>query len=178
MRILLDLTGQTFGRLTAIERIKPSNDRKYWWKCLCQCGKEVSIRTVSLRSGDTKSCGCYQSECSSKTHKKAPYYWIFTEFQRVNKYKNRLTTISFEDFVEFTKINNCHYCAAPITWIPHSSNNESKAYNLDRMDNSKGYSKDNCVVCCYRCNMVKRDSFTYEEMLKLGKTIQEIDNCR
>lgn len=38
------------------------------------------------------------------------------------------------------------------------------------MNNSTGYSKENCVVCCSVCNTFKSDKFTYTEMLKLGET--------
>lgn len=63
------------------------------------------------------------------------------------------------------KITECHYCQAALPVRPEfwgqGSNNQS--YNLDRMDNSKGYHVDNLVVACVRCNYGKKDLFTYEE---------------
>lgn len=32
------------------------------WHCLCDCGKEVDVKSSSLRSGATISCGCYTKE--------------------------------------------------------------------------------------------------------------------
>ena len=49
----------------------------------------------------------------------------------------------------------------------------STAYNLDRKDSIKGYTKENCVVCCKRCNRAKSNLFSYEEWLEIGKFIQE-----
>lgn len=52
----LDLTGQKFEHLTALEFIPP---RK--WLCRCSCGNEVLVFTDNLRRGHTKSCGCHKS---------------------------------------------------------------------------------------------------------------------
>lgn len=45
---------------------------------------------------------------------------------------------------------------------------------LDRVDNSVGYIAGNVVPCCSRCNTIKSNHFTYEEMMLLGVTIKEI----
>ena len=53
-----DLTGQRFGKLTAIE---PTEERKYKyvvWRCKCDCGNEKMVSAQSLVNGNTKSCGC------------------------------------------------------------------------------------------------------------------------
>lgn len=56
------LTGQRFGRLTVIEQVdsirEPSGQLRTAWKCKCDCGNEVIVKTLNLKSGDTKSCGC------------------------------------------------------------------------------------------------------------------------
>jgi len=56
---LYDLTGQKFGRLTVLG---PGTTEKGTpgWECLCECGDVKVIATNSLRSGKTKSCGCYK----------------------------------------------------------------------------------------------------------------------
>ncbi len=53
----LDLTGQTFGRLTALGPAGKVGGCTAWL-CRCECGNEVTVRTGSLRSGNTRSCGC------------------------------------------------------------------------------------------------------------------------
>lgn len=44
----------------------------------------------------------------------------------------------------------------------------------DRLDNTKGHTKDNVVPCCVECNTAKNEHFTYEEMLIIGKAIAEV----
>lgn len=62
----LDLTNQKYGKLTVIkpaESIKEkSGTVRSAWLCKCDCGKEVIVKTINLRSGDTKSCGCLYSK--------------------------------------------------------------------------------------------------------------------
>ena len=66
-----DLIGRTFGRLTVVDYaedyVSPSGDHKRRWKCSCRCGsgKDVYVTTDGLKSGKTKSCGCYARELAS-----------------------------------------------------------------------------------------------------------------
>ena len=59
-----DLTGKRFGRLTVICRAE-NIGRQTMWACACDCGKHTTVMAVKLRSGNTKSCGCYRSELVS-----------------------------------------------------------------------------------------------------------------
>ena len=54
MAVKLDLTGQRYGKLTAL---RPAENIRAW-VCRCDCGKEVVVRTNALRTGHTASCGC------------------------------------------------------------------------------------------------------------------------
>jgi len=63
-----DITGQKFGRLTAIKPSRKSNSRATIWLCKCDCGQESEVRIDRLTSGETLSCGCLMRESSSKKH--------------------------------------------------------------------------------------------------------------
>ena len=63
-----DITGKTFGRLTAIRRAKNDNRNKTAWVCICTCGNRATIRAKDLTTGKTKSCGCLQSGKSSSNY--------------------------------------------------------------------------------------------------------------
>ena len=61
---LIDITGRKFGRLTV--HAKHGRAGKYViWTCRCECGRLVNVRGQDLRTGNTKSCGCLQSERSA-----------------------------------------------------------------------------------------------------------------
>jgi len=57
-----DLTGHTFGQLTVLsaaeDYVSPKGSRMGKWHCKCACGNEVDVLGMSLKNGDTKSCGC------------------------------------------------------------------------------------------------------------------------
>jgi len=60
----VDLRGQTFGRLTALERAG-SDGKNARWRCRCECGGECLVGTHLLRQGYTKSCGCLRRESAA-----------------------------------------------------------------------------------------------------------------
>lgn len=62
----LNLRGQRFGRLTAIEEVGANERRHILWKCQCDCGEQVVVTATSLITGHTKSCGCLMRETVSK----------------------------------------------------------------------------------------------------------------
>ena len=66
-----DLTGRIFGKLTVLYRaedyIQPSGQHKRMWHCKCECGNECNIRASDLKSGNTKSCGCFQKFSRGKS---------------------------------------------------------------------------------------------------------------
>jgi len=55
-----DITGEKFGRLTALE-IAHKN-KKLFWTCRCDCGNIVTVRADHLLQGKVRSCGCYRHE--------------------------------------------------------------------------------------------------------------------
>lgn len=65
-----NLEGIIFGRLTA-QYLLGSYQNKHYWLCKCSCGCLSEVPAISLRSGNTTSCGCLTRENSiakSKTH--------------------------------------------------------------------------------------------------------------
>lgn len=74
-------------------------------------------------------------------------------------------SLTYEEFLKFTCIHQCHYCHAPITWAEYNARGVGirSRYNLDRKDNAQGYFKQNLVVCCKRCNWSKGNRYTYAE---------------
>jgi hypothetical protein len=60
------LLGLAFGYLTVIEDLhRSSRHGKRLWRCRCSCGSLVEVDTGALTSGNTKSCGCYNSQLTT-----------------------------------------------------------------------------------------------------------------
>ena len=62
-----DITGQTFGKLTALYSLPELRYGHTVWHCRCECGREVDVPLGSLRQGSTKSCGSLQGDTSDLT---------------------------------------------------------------------------------------------------------------
>lgn len=144
----MNLIGQKFGRLTVIELLseRAKNGMKIY-KCMCDCGNYVNVRYGNLTSGNTKSCGCFNSECSSKrnsTHHKTHtrLYKIYYNMKTrcYNKNATRYKNYGGRGIVVCDEwLNDFH---AFYDW---SMNNGYKDnLTIDRIDNNKGYSPNNC----------------------------------
>lgn len=60
---VIDITGQKFGRWTVMYKTdKRTKSRLVIWHCKCECGNEKDVDGYSLRSGQSKSCGCLSKE--------------------------------------------------------------------------------------------------------------------
>ena len=72
----------------------------------------------------------------------------------------------------------CNYCEIKeIDFIPiwgKFYKMRGKRLEVERKDNNKGYSEENCVLACAICNNAKSNKFTCEEFKKVGRTIKEI----
>lgn len=79
----------------------------------------------------------------------------YNELKRSTKRSNKLLKLSQQEYENIVYSKNCHYCNEP---LPEAGS------GLDRKDNNVGYTTDNVVPCCTRCNKMKNQYLTYEEM--------------
>lgn len=66
----IDISGKVFGRLTVRKDVGRDRFGQVLWECECVCGKKVIARGGDLRSGNTKSCGCWDIERAVATIRK------------------------------------------------------------------------------------------------------------
>lgn len=66
----------------------------------------------------------------------------------------------------------CYYCKN-YTHIIYNNIREDNQWTLDRIDNNQGHNKDNCVICCLKCNLERRvinsDKFKFTKQMKIKK---------
>lgn len=163
---LQDITGQIFGLWTVVSFshfAKSGNKQRPYWNCKCACGNEGVVRGDVLKSGGSKSCGCYEKDRSlielpeyteEEALKKAKSIYKHMKQRcynfnntRIDDYGGRGIKIcdrwleSFENFYEDmgTPPTNLH--------------------QLDRIDNEGDYSPNNCKWSTHsENNRNKRDS--------------------
>lgn len=162
MGIIKDLTGQHFGKLVAI---KPLKERKYHkggsnviWLCKCDCGETTKVNSSHLLSGNTKSCGC--SRRKYKNSKGGLGKIIYSYKARARK-KGIVFLLTDEEFTFLIK-QPCYYCGIKLSNNLQQDTDLFKYNGIDRIDNNKGYIKDNCVPCCFICNAAKGEMMIEE----------------
>lgn len=166
-RKLIDVVGEKFGRWTVIKKAGYNKWRCPMWLCKCDCGIERIVDWKSLKSGGSKSCGCFKKGFWRNRICLAP--GLATMRQSINMYKGHARRRGIEwnltekQFADITQ-KDCYYCGAkPNNMIKSIHCNGDYIYNgIDRVDNNKGYTINNVVPCCFKCNRAK-DTYTLQE---------------
>ena len=136
-----DLTGQTFGQLTVLERAKNSKDGKVRWRCRClRCGNECIVRADHLKGGQQK-CGCGKS---GKTHGMSNTK-IHRKWKAMMQRCYNPNNPSFDDYggrgirvcERWHEFQNFY---DDVSILPHFG---EKGYTLDRIDNDGDYCPEN-----------------------------------
>ena len=164
-----------FGRLLVVKLL--NFDKFYNRKvlCICDCGKEKIATLAKLKSGDTKSCGCFRLESAMRQLEGASR----KNSKLKGKSEPRIGTakivfarysdgnLSFDDFLIMSQ-QNCFYCdVEPSNIFNHYICGDARyspervaqgyfTYNgLDRVSSKLPHDLDNVVPCCIRCNKAK-----------------------
>lgn len=165
-----DLTGQRFGRLTVIEQDKNRTTKAVKWVCQCDCGKIVSVAGFNLQNGNSRSCGCLNSETVTKRNKerathgdtKTPLYrsWANMKERCTNPahsgypyYGGRGIKVC-EEWKDYTKFRE---------WALSVGYDYDPKWTIDRIDPDGDYCPENCrFLTRQQQNATKRNAVRVE----------------
>ena len=153
--------GDVFNRLTVVSHSHTDSHPRKFWLCKCTCGGEIVTHSGSLRSGNTKSCGCLAKEVKAakrKPNNHGEIYAVIAGYKRHALRRNKSFGLEYDDVVSLVS-GNCFYCGQSPGNTKKTKNTISAlVYNgIDRVDNSLGYEIGNVVTCCKVCNRAKGD---------------------
>lgn len=140
-----DLVGKKFGYLTVTKRAGTTDGRQQCalWECTCDCGNVVTRKSQYLRSRHRqhpRSCGCHHG---NDTHKmtNTPLFRVWSGMKR------RCKNPGDKDYKNYGArgISVCEEWSKSFkAFWADMHDGYSQGLTLDRVDNSRGYSKDNC----------------------------------
>lgn len=152
----VDLTGRQFGRLF-VKEDGGSVEGRPVWHCVCDCGNSVTVKAGHLRSGNTKSCGCYREDTITrhglykhplyKVHSSIKSRCYNTKCRGFKNYGGRGITVcerwleSFENFYEDV------------------SDGYADGLELDRIDSDGEYSPENTRWATKQQNSFNRRAY-------------------
>lgn len=182
---LIDLTGESFGKWSVIERVQTSRSQTIW-RCKCECGTIKNVYATHLKRGNSKSCG----RCSKKRGKDHPQWTghgdICGDFwdsikRGASGRKGRRLPVPFEITIQdawdlFVAQNKkCVLTGLPI-FIDYKGYNVEHTASLDRIDNSFGYIKNNIQWVHKDINMMKR-TYDQDYFIKMCNAVSGLHKC-
>lgn len=172
-----DLLNQRFGRWLVLGRAPNRNKTMTYWNCQCDCGAKKEVRTQSLISGKSESCGCLKDEISKQRLINTPITarlpkgeaalnTIINSYKQSAKSRNLKWCLTREQVKDITK-QNCYYCdKEPAQIKKDKGQNGEYIYNgIDRVNSDQDYTLQNTVACCSICNYAKSD-LSYNEFIE------------
>jgi hypothetical protein len=150
----IDLSGLKYGRLTAIKAdgfIRFGSGTKLIWLCKCQCGKSIKVTTGSLRSGNTKSCGCFRDEEIRKSSNKNSTHKM-SQTELYGSWSAMITRCYNPKCEKFSLYGGrgvvaCEFLRASPKNLKLILGKRPEKMSLDRINSEGNYSCGQCAQC-------------------------------
>lgn len=156
-----DYTGKKIGCLKILKPLFPKTSGKHvQWKCKCDCGKICYILSSNFKVLKNQSC----KECSFKKLKRKSKYISGVMFQGI-KNAARSRNLKFDLDIDYlTKLvdlqnSKCALSGIKLEFAKNAKDHQigKTTASLDRIDSSKGYTKDNVQWTHKWVNIMKWD---------------------
>jgi hypothetical protein len=144
MGAFIDLTNQKFNKLKAIYPIRDSSTSNVKWFCMCDCGNTHIVRQNHLKHSRIKSCGCLKAIVARTrpgfhgyTGTSTYHIWLAMRSRCLTK-----TSPAYKDYGA-RGITICKKWNKFENFLKDMGERPA-GLSLERKDNNKGYSKENC----------------------------------
>lgn len=142
---VIDLVGEKFGKLTVTDMVRKNN--RTYCICICECGNIKTISQSHLRSGNTKSCGCWQKDHARilfTKHKKSTCD-LYGVWQTM---KQRCVNHNHKNYKNYggrnIKVCDEWLCDFQLFYYWAICNGYKKGLTLDRINVNGDYEPTNC----------------------------------
>ena len=139
----IDIVGNKFGKLLVLQKTnKKVSNGSYIYKCKCDCGNDFEVSSTKLRSGHTKSCGCYRKEYLTKKQKKYNQIEVDGDVAKIYFFNsNRYAIIDAEDI---EKVKEYCWIDKPKKYYPSALINgkQLELHRLIKPNNDKRFVTD------------------------------------
>lgn len=151
----IDITGERYGRLIAINKIEKDKKHNWIWLFKCDCGKTTTTTAYTARIGKKVSCGCFRSENVAAVNKRVrtTHGMKNTRLYRIyNNMRDRCTNINSSDYPNYGErgIKLGWNCFEDFkhdmyeSYLQHSKVFTEKNTTIERIDVNGDYCKENC----------------------------------
>lgn len=167
-----DLTGQRFGKLLVIEKVK-FGYANYKWRCVCDCGNEHFVKTYHLLHGDVKSCGCEHFKACvthGMTETRLYHIWCTMKARCYRKTAQKYQRYGGRGIVMYEEWKNDFQSF--YDWS--MANGYQDNLSIDRIDNDGNYYPSNCRWTDARTQANNTSSNIYFEYNGERKTLSQL----
>ena len=139
----IDLTGQKFGLWTLIERKPLSDKKKRYYVCRCDCGTVKDVEHSGLVRGASQSCGC--KEFARGKHLECRRGRSTREYVAWQNMRARCRNPNNPEFCRYggRGITVCDAWQSFPAFLADMGRAPPRS-SIERIDNSRGYTPDNC----------------------------------
>jgi len=171
-----NLSSERFGNFIVLKFSHQDKNGHRHWLCKCDCGTIKSVDGPALVAGHTKSCGKCIPRSGPLKHANAKRLQVTPEYKTWLSMKARTTNPSSKSYAKYgaVGIKTCErWFNSFENFLADMGRKPTLTHSLDRIDNSKGYSPENCRWATPSQQARNRRTNVILDLHGLKKTVKE-----